>query len=154
MNITEIKDHYEKFQEWLASLHKVDENLWLTPISEGKWSSAAIVAHLLYWDRHSLDERFPAFQQGANLEGFPDFQEVNNSAKEFAHSGITKEQLINDIISERQRYFHLIENLSEADLNIAFTIGNHSLTMEEYFKDFIGHDLHHQKQIIDALVSA
>lgn len=139
------------FQEWLQSLNEIDDKVWFAPIAEGKWSSAAIISHLLFWDRHSFNERFPAFQQDALLEGFPNFQEVNNAAKEYAHSGVSKEQLIDEISKEREQYFQVIEKLDEKGLEISFSIGDHRLTVGEYFIDFIGHDLHHQKQIIEAI---
>lgn len=139
------------FQEWLQSLNEIDDKVWFAPIAEGKWSSAAIISHLLFWDRHSFNERFPAFQQDALLEGFPNFQEVNNAAKEYAHSGVSKEQLIDEISKEREQYFQVIEKLDDKGLEVSFSIGDHRLTVGEYFIDFIGHDLHHQKQIIESI---
>jgi hypothetical protein len=147
----EIREHYVNFQEWLLSLHELDDKVWFAPIAEGKWSTAAIISHLLFWDRYSFNERFPAFQQDALLEGFPDFQEVNNAAKEYAHSGVSKEQLIAEILKDREQYFHIIEKLNEKGLDISFSIGTHRLTVVEYFNDFIGHDLHHQKQIMEVI---
>ncbi|MFD2443328.1 DinB family protein [Bacillus sp. CGMCC 1.16607] len=151
MNLIEIKKHYESFQEWLQSLNKLDDTKWFEPIAEGKWSTAAIVAHLLFWDKYSLNERFPYFAQGAQLDRYPNFQQVNDSAREYAHSGITKEQLIKEIIEVRQQYYQLIDQYDEESLSIAFSIGDHTLTIGEYFIDFIGHDQHHHKQIIDAV---
>jgi hypothetical protein len=147
----EIREHYVNFQEWLLSLNELDDKVWFAPIAEGKWSTAAIISHLLFWDRYSFNERFPAFQQDALLEGFPNFQEVNNEAKEYAHSGVSKEQLIAEILKDREQYFHIIEKLNDKGLDISFSIGTHRLTVVEYFIDFIGHDLHHQKQIMEVI---
>lgn len=153
MNKDEIREHYVNFQEWLQSLNEVDDKVWFAPIAEGKWSSAAIISHLLFWDRHSFNERFSAFQQDEQLEKFPNFQEVNNAAKDYAHSGVSKEELIQQIVNEREQYFQFIEKFGNDGLDISFTIGDHLLTVREYFKDFIDHDLHHQKQIIDFLTT-
>jgi hypothetical protein len=147
----EIREHYVNFQEWLLSLNELDDNVWFAPIAEGKWSTAAIISHLLFWDRYCFNERFPAFQQDAILSGFPNFQEVNNAAKEYAHSGVSKKQLIDDILKEREQYFHVLEKLNDKGLDISFSIGTHRLTVVEYFIDFIGHDLHHQKQIMGVI---
>jgi hypothetical protein len=147
----EIRDHYVNFQEWLESLNELDDQAWFAPIAEGKWSTAAIISHLLFWDRYSFKERFPVFQQDAQLERFPNFQEVNDGAKEYAHSGVSKKQLIQEIVNEREQYFHLIEKFGDDGLDIPFSIGDHQLTVGEYFIDFIGHDLHHQKQINEAI---
>jgi hypothetical protein len=151
MNKDDLRRHYENFQEWLQSLNEVDDTVWFAPIAEGKWSTAAIISHLLFWDRYSFNERFPAFQQDAKLDSFPDFQEVNNAAKEFAHSGVSKEQLIQEIVNGRDQYFQFIEKFGNEGLNTSFSIGDHSLTVSEYFKDFIDHDLHHQKQIMESV---
>ncbi|WP_442599306.1 DinB family protein [Neobacillus sp. D3-1R] len=151
MNLQEIRMHYVNYQEWLQSLMNVNDEKWYAPIAENKWSTAAVISHLLSWDKHSLNERFPHFQEGVKQEGYPNFQHVNDTAKEYAHSGITKEQLINEIIEGRQKYFQYIDQFTEEDLRIRFSIGEHSLTVKEYFEDFIGHDLHHQKQIINAI---
>jgi hypothetical protein len=149
MKKDELKDHYVNFQEWLQSLNELDDKNWFAPISEEKWSTAAIISHLLFWDRYSFNERFPAFQQGAKLGSFPNFQVVNDVAKEYAHSGISKEQLIKEIVNEREQYFQLIEKFGNEGLEISFTIGDQTLTVGEYFIDFVGHDLHHQRQIIE-----
>jgi hypothetical protein len=154
MNTIEIKEHYENFQEWLQSLKSVDDQVWFAPIAEGKWSISAIISHLLFWDRHSLNHFLPAFKQDAILEGFPDIQQVNDAAREYAHNGITKEQLINEIIAERQSYFHFIEKFGEENLQQSFFIGKHPMSVEEFFIDFTGHDLHHQKQVNEAIKSA
>ncbi|HYK72672.1 MAG TPA: DinB family protein [Pseudoneobacillus sp.] len=151
MNLNDIKEHYLNYQKWLQSLTNLDDEKWFAPIGTGKWSPAAIISHLLSWDKHSLNERFPFFQEGVKQEGYPDFQQVNDFAREYAHSGITKEQLIHDIMEERQKYFHFINQFNEEHLNISFSIANHSLTVQEYFEDFIGHDLHHQNQIKNAI---
>jgi hypothetical protein len=147
----EIREHYDNFQEWLLSLNELDDKVWFAPIGEGKWSTAAIISHLLFWDRYSFNERFPAFHQDALLEGFPNFQEVNNAAKEYAHSGVSKEQIISEILKDREQYFHIIDKLDDKGLDISFSIGTHRLTVVEYFIDFIGHDLHHQKQIMEII---
>jgi hypothetical protein len=147
----DIREHYVNFQEWLLSLNELDDKVWFAPIAKGKWSTAAIISHLLSWDRYSFTERFPVFQQDAQLERFPNFQEVNNAAKEYAHSGISKKQLIDEILKEREHYFQLIEKLGDNRLDISFSIGDHRLTVGEYFIDFIGHDLHHQKQIMEVI---
>lgn len=151
MNLNEIREHYQNYQVWLQSLTNIADDKWFAPIATDKWSPAAIISHLLSWDKHSLNERFPLFQEDVNQDGYPNFQQINDLAKDYAHSGITKEQLIKEIIDERQKYFYFIDQYNEGDLNTRFSIAEHSLTVGEYFEDFIGHDLHHQKQIMNAI---
>lgn len=40
--------------------------------------------------------------------------------------------------------------MTEEKLDTAFTIGSTALTVRDYFADFIEHDIHHKKQIIQA----
>ncbi|MHC0038624.1 DinB family protein [Pseudoneobacillus sp. C159] len=154
MNLIEIRQHHNSFNEWLESLLSVDDQIWYAPLSAGKWSTAAVISHILYWDRYSLGQHFPYFRQGATLDGFPDFQQVNNEAAAYAHNGVTKEQLLEEILAVREKYSKVIDRLREEDLEISFSIGGHTLTICDYFKDFIGHDLHHQKQIVEVLKDA
>ncbi|MDP4169888.1 MAG: DinB family protein, partial [Bacillota bacterium] len=112
---------------------------------------AAVVTHLLFWDRYSFSERFPFFQEGASLTPFPDFQKVNDEAANYAHSGISKNEIINELLIVREQYIKLLNELTEEQLEISFTIGSHLLTIRDYFKDFVEHDLHHKQQIEKAL---
>lgn len=143
----EIINHYHEMNEWLQTLKKINETQWQMPIGEGKWSVAAVITHLLFWDRYSLKERFPLFLEGAKLEGFPDYQIINDSAKEYAEGSGMKDDIIEELLKIRLEFINLIEKYTEADLDISFTIGKHPLTIRDYFRDFVDHDSHHLKQI-------
>ncbi|UJF33983.1 DinB family protein [Paenibacillus hexagrammi] len=52
MNVESIIRVFGAYSSWVASLETLDERLWLTPVSEGKWSVGQIVSHLLNWDQH------------------------------------------------------------------------------------------------------
>lgn len=149
MKKQDIIKHYESFSLWLESLKKLEQYSWQQPVSEGKWPVAAVVTHLLFWDRYSLKERFPLFKEGAELESFPDFQSVNDAAKEYAekHDQI---EIIDELLAVREQFLKMLGNMTEENLDILFMIGKHSLTIRDYFIDFIEHDLHHKKQIMEA----
>ncbi len=151
MNKEELLTHYKEMNEWIYSLKGEKDRKWFEPIAEGKWSQAAIIAHLLYWDQYSLEKRFPHIKEGVTLERFPDFQSVNDRAKEYAHSGIEKADLIAELLAIRNKIEFYIDSLTEEDLRTAFHIGEHPLTLGEYFDDFASHDLHHKKQIIESM---
>lgn len=150
MNYQEIRNHYITFSEWLKSLKKIDNDQWIKPLSEGKWTVGAVISHLLYWDKYSLNERFPLFKEGAILERFPDFQKVNDQAEEYSKM-VPKDQLLDELLQIRDEYISMIDKMKEEDLEISFQIGDHRLTIEDYFKDFVGHDIHHKDQVIHAL---
>lgn len=147
MNKVEITKAYESLNQWFQSLTSVEEQKWFAPIDEGKWSTAAVISHLLFWDRFSLEERFPFMKEGVSLPPFPDFQTVNDKAREYAESGITKNELLKELIDSRIELLSVINSYSEEELDISFSIGDHQLTIREYFVDFIQHDYHHKNQI-------
>ncbi|KKK34376.1 hypothetical protein WQ57_22750 [Mesobacillus campisalis] len=146
MNKEEMKRHYIEFIFWAEQMGSVQEEEWRSPIEEGKWSVAAVVTHLLFWDKFSLKERLPYFKEGASLPAYPDFQEVNDAARAHAVKH-EKNDMIEELIRVRRQYLDMLDSLTQADLDIRFAIGNNSMTVRDYFMDFIKHDRHHQTQI-------
>jgi len=150
VNVEQMKQHYRDFDQWADSLRELQDGEWHKPLSEGKWSVAAVVAHLLLWDKYSLAERFPFFKEGAELPSYPDFQSVNDRAREYAEM-TSKEQILDELLDTRRGYHELLELTNSEKLAVSFKISTHTLTVEEYVTDFIQHDLHHQKQVDEAL---
>lgn len=151
MNLDQMKQHYIEFDIWINSLRDVTNTEWQMPLGEGRWSVAAVVTHLLFWDKFSLEERFPFFKEGAELPSFPDFQGVNDRAREYAENIATKEQILDELLAVRKEYREMLEQMDNDKLAVSFKISNHQLTIGEYFEDFIQHDIHHQKQVNQAL---
>ncbi|WP_053436662.1 DinB family protein [Sporosarcina globispora] len=149
MKKQDIIAHYESYSVWLESLKELGQEIWLKPVSAGKWSVAAVVAHLLFWDRYSLNERFPFFKEGAVLANYPDFQSVNDAAGKYAEKH-TQLEIIEELLSARRQFLRMLEGMSEEKLDTAFNIGRHALTVRDYFADFTDHDIHHKKQIMQA----
>lgn len=137
---------FEAILPFLKELKDVkNDELFFRPISEGKWSSAAIVAHLYFWDQYIQNERLPLMLKLSDVPpGGIDIQQFNKEAESFAHSGIGKVELIEKFISNRK---NLIEVLAIVDLQKEFAIKDHKLTIEKYFLDMAEHDEHHMKQI-------
>ncbi|WP_462409793.1 DinB family protein [Neobacillus sp. Marseille-QA0830] len=125
-----------------------NDQAFFQPISEGKWSTAAIVAHLLYWDQYILNTRLPSMITMDVLpSGHIDVQAMNHVAETYAHSGIGKSELIDSFLTNRKK---LLDELNRVNLQKAFTIGSHQLTIESYILDMAEHDLHHINQIKDS----
>lgn len=147
MNLEDMKQHYTKFDEWILSLKVLTETEWHMPIADGKWSVAAVVAHLLFWDQYSLKERFPYFKEGAELPSYPDFQSVNERALDYAENTATKEEILDGLLAVRAEFHKMLEEMDDEKLAVAFKISNHQMTVGTYIIDFIQHDHHHQKQV-------
>ena len=125
-----------------------DDRIFFSPISEGKWSTAAIVAHLYLWDQYIQNSRLPMMLAGDTLpSGQVDVQAINNDAQNFAHSGISKNDLIDRFITNRK---NLLEELGKANLHTTFSIGEKSFNLESYLLGMVEHDEHHMKQIKEA----
>lgn len=86
-------------------------------------------------------------KEGARLSPFPEFQTVNDKAREYAESGIAKKELLLELIHARMELLSVINSYSEDELDTKFFIGDHELSLREYFIDFIQHDYHHKNQI-------
>jgi uncharacterized damage-inducible protein DinB len=145
--IEEMKNHYKNFNSWVLSLKQLSHEEWLQPIDEGKWSSAEIISHFISWDRFTLDQRLGKLKENAVLDPFPDFQSVNDRAAEYAKSGVTKNELIDEFIEIRSAAVEGFLKFEGAEHQFHFKIGNHPFTIASYMEDFIGHDLHHKAQI-------
>lgn len=150
MDLEQMKKHYSEFDQWIETLRELSESQWQAPLGEGKWSVAAVVSHMLLWDKYSLEERFPYFKEGAALPAYPDFQSVNDQASEYAVL-TPKDQILDELKETRKGYHEILNGMTKEKLAVSFMISTHSLTVEEYIADFIQHDLHHQKQVNEAI---
>ncbi|MDC2864435.1 hypothetical protein [Bacillus sp. BP-3] len=52
---------------FLIFLETVNEKLFFSPICEGKWSTAAIISHFMYWNRYILVECLEGMVNGEML---------------------------------------------------------------------------------------
>lgn len=126
---------------FLMSLEEGNEKLFFSPICEGKWSTAAIVSHFMYWDRYILAERLEGMVHGELLpKAKVNVEEMNRLAEEYANSGISKKQLIQEVCETRQR---LIDSLENKNLETIFYIDSNGM---------VEHDNYHIKQIKEFLI--
>ncbi|MGF9966455.1 DinB family protein [Bacillus rhizoplanae] len=130
---------------FLISLEAVNEKIFFSPICEGKWSTAAIISHFMYWDRYILEERLEGMVNGELLpKSKVKLEDMNRLAEEYAHSGISMVQLIQEVCETRKR---LLNSLVDRELEVIFHIGSKEMTVNEYFRGMVEHDIHHIKQI-------
>jgi hypothetical protein len=146
MKKQEIIETQKNYLSWLDSLLELSEEQATTPYQPDKWSPNEIVMHLGEWDRFSFDERLPYMKEGAKLDRFPEFEKFNSEAAVRA-SEQTFEETVAYAKSERQRILQRLEEIDESEWDKKFHIGDHALSIRNYFTDFSQHDEHHKQQI-------
>ncbi|MGE7932823.1 DinB family protein [Viridibacillus arvi] len=131
-----ILNHYEKSIQYIESLKRVSDDCWLTPIEESKWSVCEIVGHLIPWDNFVLENRLPY---------------LLNLKQALESRNITKDEGIKKFRLTRIKLVNEITKVPPSQFNREMNIGTSTLTITEYFKGLIEHDLHHFQQIDDFL---
>lgn len=139
-------NRFGKIIPFVEKLKELEEdNIFFSPISEGKWSSAAIISHLIFWDHYILHSRLPLMVKCDSLpKGDVDPNALNKEAEMYAHSGFSKNKLIEEFIIKRK---HLLDELKKVNLQKEFSIGDTNLTIEKYIQNMVEHDEHHVLQI-------
>ncbi|WP_172798798.1 DinB family protein [Paenibacillus sp. FJAT-26967] len=145
----ETLKQFADFLLWVGELRRTGQNLWLVPISAGKWSLREVLTHLMYWDKNNLETMVPLMTEGAQLF-FVDIEKHNQEAAAWAQSYRTLDALIDDVIAVRQQLLELLE--VKYDNTTAFTIDYEDYTYRKFVDVFIHHDEHHKKQIEAFLV--
>lgn len=150
--------NYKLSIEWVKGLENVQNEKWFAPYAEGKASIAEIVAHLLNWDRYLINNTIPAVQKREGMN-FPDFDSHNQIGYEYANSGITKTDLINEFITMRTKVVNAILMLDEETVAYSTTANGVShcprthrpYSLLKIIEEFTEHDEHHRQQIVTAL---
>ncbi|MFD3449806.1 DinB family protein [Microbacteriaceae bacterium 4G12] len=136
---------FGELTSFLSYVKTLSDETFFAPISPGKWSIAAIVTHIRFWDEFMLEQRLPYICEGAQLpKAQLDIQQVNKHAETYAHSGVSKMQLLEEACLYRQK---VVAMLQKKDLRASFSIGDKKMTLEDYVRKEIEHDQHHIEQI-------
>lgn len=105
-----------------------------------KWSIKQIVGHIADHERIKM---FRAFQlsrkQEVQLWGYDQESLVNNSR----FDELSLQQLINDLLHVRQASQSFIGTLSEHQLQLMGQAKHHTITLKDFLKSIIGHEVHH-----------
>lgn len=143
--MNEILSNLRKYLEWADSLRTLSEQHADTPYQEGKWSPKEILMHMAEWDRFTLEHRLHRLKESENLENV-EWGSFNERA-----ANLAKEYSFDEVIALAKQYreqiIEWLEGLDEAKWNKPFNIGEHVLTLKEYFSDFVWHDSHHKEQV-------
>ncbi|MCM3719421.1 DinB family protein [Fictibacillus phosphorivorans] len=150
--MSEVLTNYENFTNWLQQLKRVPQEYWLMPIKEGKWSVGEIVAHIKAWDVFVWDERVSYFMSGSEIPPKKvDVEEINSNAAYEARSGISKDQLLDEVIECRQVVSDKLGKVPNTVWQEKIEMGSKMITLCEYISGLVKHDEHHKKQIEEFL---
>lgn len=121
-------------------LHSISEEKAAYRYAPDKWSIKQIVGHITDHERIKI---FRAFLLSRNefveLWGYDQNSLVDNSRFE----ELTLQQLITDFKNVRKASISFIEALSKSQLEIKGKAKQYEVTLEDFLKSIIGHEIHH-----------
>jgi hypothetical protein len=135
-------------------LESMDVNSWEQPIAVGKFSKAAIVSHLMYWDQFLIQFAIPDVYRKSVIN-FPDHDNQNELSSIYA-TLVAKDQLIVEFKEEREKLISFVRNLPTDILEREITVNGvthcprtkQHYTLEYILEEFVQHDDHHAKQLM------
>ncbi|PFD98360.1 hypothetical protein COE15_21450 [Bacillus cereus] len=140
--------------EWCKGLKSLPDDIWFKAFRNGSWGIADVISHFIIWDEFLIQHRVSYF---IHLESLPnvsnDVEKMNNSAIQYARSGISKDGIINQFTLTRERLVSLIKEIPGQNFNNDYQFGKESMKLNDYFLILVQHDLKHKKEIIDFLKS-
>lgn len=127
-------------QENMASLEKINEEKANYRYAPDKWSIKQIIGHITDHER-IMTYRALRFSRKdtTQLSGYDQNFFVDNSR----FDQLTFKQLLTDFKNVRNATNSFIETLSESQLNLKGFAWKYELTVEEFLKATIGHEIHH-----------
>ncbi|PGA01271.1 DinB family protein [Bacillus wiedmannii] len=154
MGENKIIHDFNEYSIWLNTLKGMKEELWMNPISEGKWTIGEIVSHIMNWDECLLTKVLPSVREGQGME-FPDFDTYNKLASNYAKSGISKMRLLEEAKAKRELLVKELRLLHDEKLKKPLTANGVShcphtgtpYSLIYIIKEFIEHDNHHKIQV-------
>ncbi|WP_174734310.1 DinB family protein [Mesobacillus harenae] len=132
---------------WAIPLKEIPNDLLFKPFREGSWGTADVISHFISWDDFLIKNRITYLLKG---ESFPkidvDPDAINKEASNYARSGISKNDLINEFISTRTELVALLGKIPAEKFNQPCP-GMEHITLADYFSGLIEHDTKHKEQI-------
>ncbi len=147
---SKILEHHQSFIIFIKNLSNLGEQLLRKPIDEGKWSVIEIIGHFYAWDEFVLQYRIPYLFKSEHLPKGPNTKDLNTQSALLARTEEI-EITLKKCILIRNELFSQISQISDDNWLIELQINQSKLTLYEYLKGLIEHDLHHIKQIKYAL---
>ncbi|SDY86814.1 DinB family protein [Bacillus sp. 166amftsu] len=140
--------------EWCKGLKSLPDHIWFKSFRNGSWGIADVISHFIIWDEFLIQHRVSYFIHLESLTNVSnDVEKMNNSAIQYARSGISKDGIINQFTLTRERLVSLIKEIPSQNFNNDYQFGKESMKLNDYFLILVQHDLKHKKEIIDFLKS-
>ena len=121
-------------------LKSINEEKAVHRYAPDKWSIKQHVGHITDHERIKM---FRAFQLSRNeivqLWGYDQNFLVNNSR----FDELTMQQLVTDYVNVRKASVSFIDTLSKSQLKIKGWARQYEITLEDFLKSIIGHEIHH-----------
>lgn len=145
----------EQFQNWVNFVHMLEDqeaSLWNTPIAAGKWTVREVVSHIMHWDMYFLNEAIVKITQNQPVTSkHLDYDEFNEQAREIGRK-TNIPRLVEQAIQYREEIMNHINSMTEEQYDgIYMDEDGNDFGVATYLQDFIWHDQHHMKQIMNLL---
>lgn len=145
----------QQFHNWVNLVHILEDQeaaLWNTPIAEGKWTVRDVVSHIMHWDMYFLNEAIVKIVQNQPVSSkHLDYDEFNEQAREIGRK-ISLARLAEQSIELREQIMHHITSMTEEQYDgIYMDEDGNNFGVAAYLQDFIEHDQHHMRQIMNLL---
>ncbi|MBM7564595.1 DinB family protein [Paenibacillus sacheonensis] len=147
-NFPQLMQSFQALIPFVQSLRSMSDEQWHSPLQPGKWSTCAVIGHIMLWDRHFIAEAVQPLASGTPLTlRHSDYDLFNQEAAANAVT-IHRDQLIADCVAHRHRLIDLITSMSAEQRDGLYMDGDgNPFAIQNYLEDFIGHDRHHRTQI-------
>lgn len=143
---SEIIGHHQNFLLLLQRMKTLDESLLRKPIGERKWSIIEIVGHFYPWDEFVLQHRIPYILAGKSLPKAPSAEDVNIHSSFIARTE-TIGKTFEKCIRIREDLLNQLDQIPEEQWLIKLQIEDSTLTLYEYLKGLMEHDIHHINEL-------
>ena len=144
--IGDLKRQHQDATELMNLVSSISEEKSTYRYAEGKWSIKQIVGHMTDHERIMIYRTLRFSRKDETLlPGYDQDVLVNNSRFDEQ----TYNDLLDDFKNVRRATLSFIKSLSDAQLELKGKAWKYELTVEEFLKATIGHELHHIKVLKD-----
>jgi uncharacterized damage-inducible protein DinB len=142
LDFVKNEDYLKSFtsETTFAFLKSISEEKSLYRYAPDKWNIKQIVGHITDHERIKIFRAFlMSRKESILLWGYNQNFLVENSR----FNELTLQHLITDFTNVRKASISFVEALSESQLKIKGFAGKHEVTLEDFIKSIIGHEIHH-----------
>lgn len=144
----------DEFVSFVESLDIVKDEIWFSPLGEGKWRIHDVITHIMKWDDYFNNVTFPNLlnSKSPELREHPDYLGFNEQSIIYGE-GRNKKEIIEETIKNRQIMINNLMKLEDNQFSVVYP-GDRGFTIGTYLTEFfISHESYHMKQIQDFLIT-